>query len=124
VQIQYFGPGAQGSRSLQVVALLGVTGDYDGLPLYVYDQQFICGNCLAAFTLGDNLTDSQFMFRGFLAVTTITELFPGGPYTDFVFAAFADEVVVLPRSVPEPATLALLGIALAGVGFARRRKRH
>src|SRR5262245_12721640 len=67
VQIQYLGPpgnvvviGApsetQGSRSLQVLTLLGVTGNYDGLDEYVLDQTFFCGNCLIAFTLGDNLT--------------------------------------------------------------------
>lgn len=126
VQIQYFGPigTTQGSKSLEVTRLLGVTGNYDGLPVYSHDQQFTCGNCLIAFTLGDNLTDSQFMFRGFQAETTITELSPGGPYKAFQFTAFADEVVALPRSIPEPAMLGLLAIALAGVGFARRRKLH
>jgi hypothetical protein len=39
----------------------------------------------------------------------------------FVFTVEGNNISV---SVPEPATLALLGLALAGLGFSRRRKLH
>ena len=40
------------------------------------------------------------------------------------YAGFEQEVVDPPVTVPEPGAIALLGLALAGLGIARRRQQH
>lgn len=37
-------------------------------------------------------------------------------------SGIVDSVTLIPSAVPEPATLALLGLGIAGIGFARRRR--
>ena len=120
VQLQYSGSGAQGSNSDVVFELLDVRGNYTGQTQYAYTHSYTCGNCLEGWTLGIDLTSSQFAFGGVRMINTINTLIPGGSFDTFWFSAYGRDFDI--RPVSEPGTLALLGLGLAGLGLSRRRK--
>lgn len=73
-------------------------------------------------TVSANMTDSSFAFHDIHFQTEYTSL-PGGPaeISVFQFRVAASDIGAH-VAVPEPASLALLGLSLVGLGFTHRKK--
>ena len=114
-------PGGGGSDLIRFNTGFAVTVG-EPYPYYVEDQTgvgtagtlvFYSDNVGGLDALADTLTPPHGFYTNLLFVTEVGPEGAAGPVTYIIHS----------DSVPEPTTLALLGLGLAGLGFSRRRKR-
>ena len=121
-------------------AFFGPTFDFDDMTITITHAQ--TGHQSGSFN-GYQFFDSLGAIDSFVGLTVLSDntgFFSGDPsrvffdseniYVNFeslFFSNTTDPTIVLGvdfASVPEPATLALMGLGLAGIGFSRRRVRN
>ena len=116
-----FGTNFSADADLEITEL----GD-NGESVYVFVWTVDGGNVQEVLTRGasDTLVLDLAPYAGFVAAHggAFTHVTLGGQ--DLLGASEGFDLDAVGIRVPEPATLALLGLALAGLGFARRRKAH